>query len=98
VILAEGKTPEQIARILGEMAETGHNVLATRLDAEKAQAVLAAVPAATYDAVSRTLTLRQRPIEDRGRGVIMVVSAGTSDIPVAEEARVTAEMMGNRVE
>jgi NCAIR mutase (PurE)-related protein len=98
VILGEGKTGEQVAGILAELERSGHNVLVTRLDPAKAELVLPRSPRAAYDPVSRTLTVRQKPIEDRGRGTIMVVSAGTSDIPVAEEARVTAEMMGNRVE
>jgi hypothetical protein len=98
VLFGEGKTREQVVRIVAELRKSGHNVLVTRLDAEKAAAVLAENPDAHYDPTSRTLVVRQRPIEERGRGTILVVSAGTSDVPVAEEAAVTAEVLGNRVE
>jgi hypothetical protein len=98
VCFGEGKTPDQIARIVAELRKSGQNVLVTRLAAEKAQVVLAEHPDALYDPTSRTLAVRQRPVEDRGRGTILVVSAGTSDIPVAEEAAVTAELLGNQVE
>jgi NCAIR mutase (PurE)-related protein len=98
VVLGQGKTAEQVARIVEELARSSGNVLVTRLDAEKARGVCAAVPAAKYDPVSRTLAVRQAPVEDRGRGPILVVSAGTSDMQVAEEAAVTAEVMGNRVD
>jgi len=60
--------------------------------------VLKIFPAATYHAAARCLTLEQKPMEERGRGTVLVISAGTSDIPVAEEALVTARMLGNRVE
>jgi hypothetical protein len=98
VIFGESKTAEQIAAILTEVASGGGNCLVTRVATDKAEAVLALVPNAAYHALPRAIELVQRPFEDRGRGVILVVSAGTSDIPVAEEAALTARLMGNRVE
>ncbi|MBI5478592.1 MAG: nickel pincer cofactor biosynthesis protein LarB [Deltaproteobacteria bacterium] len=98
VIFGEGKSAEQIAAILREVARGGANCLVTRVAPEKARAVLRLVSGSAYDEVARAVTLVQRPIEDRGRGPVVVVSAGTSDIPVAEEAALTAHLMGNRVE
>lgn len=98
VIFGEGKTVEQISIIISAMAEKGSNVLVTRLDKEKAQQILSLFPAATYHADARCLTLKQHPVELRGKGTILVISAGTSDIPVASEALVTAGFLGNRVE
>ena len=71
-------------------------MLATRVTLEQAQAVQAQYPAAIHGELSRTLTLRQKELTP-GKGVIGIISAGTSDIPVAEEAAATAEIMGNRV-
>jgi NCAIR mutase (PurE)-related protein len=98
VIFGEGKTGEQIHRIVTAMAEKGSNILITRLAQEKAQGLMTSFPAATYHDEARCLTLELRPVEQRGRGTILVVSAGTSDIPVAAEALVTARFLGNRVE
>lgn len=98
VIFGEGKTVEQISAIISVMAGKGSNVLATRLDREKAQQILMLFPASSYHADARCLTLEQQPAELRGKGTILVISAGTSDIPVASEALVTAGFLGNRVE
>jgi pyridinium-3,5-biscarboxylic acid mononucleotide synthase len=98
VILGEGKTAEQIVAILRELAGGGGNCLVTRVSPDKARVVVRRVRGAAYEEVPRAITLVQRPIEDRGRGLIVVISAGTSDIPVAEEAALTAHLMGNRVE
>jgi len=98
VILAEGKSSEQLQAILSAMSKKGSNILATRLAAEKAEGLLKSFPQADYDADARTLCLVQKPIEESGRGTILVVCAGTSDIPVAREATITARMLGNRVE
>jgi NCAIR mutase (PurE)-related protein len=98
VVLGEGKTPEQIAAIMGELARGGSTVLATRVSPEAAAVVRAAVPEARYLPVPRALVLGPTPAPDRGRGTIAVVSAGTADVPVAEEAALTAELGGNRVE
>jgi len=80
------------------MEEGGNNVLVTRVDDEKAAVVEKLVPGIKHDPISRTLILKKHPIRKRGKGSIMVVSAGTSDIPVAEEAYITAQLMGNKVE
>ncbi|MBA3912375.1 MAG: nickel pincer cofactor biosynthesis protein LarB [Acidobacteriales bacterium] len=97
VIFAQGKTPMQVAQIFGRLAAHGHNVLATRASGEQFEAVRAEVSAAEYHEAARAVTLRQDG-NTYGKGMIAVVSAGTSDIPVAEEALVTAGIMGNEVE
>jgi NCAIR mutase (PurE)-related protein len=98
VVLGEGKTPEQVAAILVELAKGGSTVLATRVSPEAAAIVQAAVPNARYLPVPRALVVGPMPAPDRGRGPIAVVSAGTADVPVAEEAALTAELAGNSVE
>ena len=98
VVLGLGKSADQIGRIMTELARTGANVLATRVDAEAVDAVLAMVPAARHEKLARAIVVEQQPIADVGRGTILVVSAGTSDLPVAEEAVLTARLAGNRVE
>lgn len=98
VVYGAGKTAEQIVRILQTLlAESEGSVMATRVDAEKAQAVLAALSEARYDEVACIVYVeRKEPIEDAAHR-ILVVTAGTSDIPVAEEAALTARLMGNDV-
>ena len=96
VIFGEGKTTEQILRIMTAMASKGSNILVTRLAADKAHDVLNVFPAAAYHGEARCLTVEQKPVEQKGKGEILVVSAGTSDIPVAAEALVTARFLGNR--
>jgi hypothetical protein len=98
VVFGQGKSAEQIIAIVDEIRRGGHDVLVTRVDEAKGVAVAAGVAGAKHDPVSRTVVLRQRAFEDRGRGTVLVVSAGTSDLPVAEEAALTAEMLGNRVD
>ena len=98
VVLGEGKTPEQIAAILVELARGGSTVLATRVSPEAAELVRAAVPEARHFPVPRALVVGPTPAPDKGRGTIAVVTAGTADVPVAEEAALTAELAGNRVE
>jgi NCAIR mutase (PurE)-related protein len=98
VVLGEGKTPEQIAKLLVELGRGGSTVLATRVSPEAAAIVQAAVPEAVYHRVPRAMILGPVPPPDRGRGKIAVVSAGTADVPVAEEAAITAEVGGNEVE
>src|SRR5690349_4174555 len=97
VIYAAGKTAEQVAEIFSRMVQAGTNVLATRASRDKFDAVHARVPAAEYHEMSQCITLRQDTTK-RGVGKIAVVCAGTSDIPVAEEAAITADLMGNEVE
>jgi NCAIR mutase (PurE)-related protein len=97
VILAKGKTPDQVVAIARALLEHAPNVLITRANSECAAAVSAQIPDADYSAVAGTIRFwRDRSI--RGKGKIAVVCAGTSDLPVAEEARITAEVMGNQVE
>jgi len=97
VIYSAGKTPEQVAEIFAHMAARCSNVLATRADREKYEAVCGQVPEAEFHPLSGCIVLR-RENEKRGHGVVAVVCAGTSDLPVAEEAAVTADLMGNEVE
>ncbi len=103
VIYAAGKTPEQTAAIFDSLAADGVDVLATRADSATAQAVLARHPEAVYNTTARTVALRQaRSSATQGRGEepsgrIAVLCAGTSDLPVAEEAAVTAETFGVEV-
>jgi pyridinium-3,5-biscarboxylic acid mononucleotide synthase len=108
-IFSRGKTAAQVAKIFSRLAarHPEANILATRATEDQFRAVSAEVPQAEYRALARCITLRrdQSPRSQnrtrsaqRGQGIIAVVSAGTSDIPVAEEAVVTAELMGNRVE
>jgi len=98
VIFGEGKSAEQIVGIMKALLAQGAKVLVTRVDGAKAAAIRQEIPGAVYHEVARALTVRQEEIPGKGRGTIMVVAAGTSDIPVAEEAAVTADVMGNEVE
>ncbi len=97
VILGEGKTSSQVAEIFARLAKHGGNVLATRCTPQQFAVVKKKVRAAEYRELGRAVVLHRDQIK-YGKGVIAVVSAGTSDIPVAEEAVVTAEMMGNEVQ
>jgi len=97
VVLAEGKTAKQVASIFARLARHQASVLATRATKEQFAAVRRAVKKAEYRELARAIVL-QRDHAKYGKGKIVVVSAGTGDIPVAEEAVVTAEVMGNDVE
>jgi NCAIR mutase (PurE)-related protein len=97
IILGEGKTPAQVAGIFVRLAKHGGNILATRADPKQFAAVKKKVRAAEYRELARAVVLQRDPMK-YGKGMIAVVSAGTSDIPVAEEAVVTAEVMGNEVQ
>ena len=97
VVFCQGKTVEQVLAIMDRLAEYNRSILATRATPQMYEAVKNAVPDAKYHELARLITIeRQQPPVDQDR-VILVMSAGTSDIPVAEEAAVTAEMMGNVV-
>ncbi|HYL92483.1 MAG TPA: nickel pincer cofactor biosynthesis protein LarB, partial [Alphaproteobacteria bacterium] len=96
VIFSRGKTPKQVAQIFKRMAAQGGNVLATKATAEHFKSVKKLVRKAEYRELAQAIVLKQDPTS-YGKGTIAVVSAGTSDIPVAEEALVTAEVMGNEV-
>ena len=102
VVLGSCKTAEQIAGILAELGKGGRNVLVTRVSPELAAEVEAcrggqAGNTLEHHPEARALVLRQAPLEDLGRGEVLVVTAGTGDLPVAEEACLTAELQGNKV-
>ena len=97
VIYCEGKSKEQIAGIMEKLAEKNSNVLGTRLSAESYVYLKKRYPSLNYEAMSRVMTLKVKPIEMIGKGQIAVVTAGTSDMYVAEEAAITAEFLGNKV-
>ncbi|HET9280397.1 MAG TPA: nickel pincer cofactor biosynthesis protein LarB [Candidatus Angelobacter sp.] len=96
VIFSQGKTPTQVAKIFKSMAAQGGNVLATKATAEHFRATKKIVRKAEYRELAHAIVLQQDPT-NYGKGTVVVISAGTSDIPVAEEALVTAEIMGNAV-
>ncbi|MFH1351523.1 MAG: nickel pincer cofactor biosynthesis protein LarB [Pseudomonadota bacterium] len=98
VIFGEGKEVEDILSIMERMLGQEENIMVTRLSPEKARMVQRKFSESVYHDRSRVLTLTPNPIKITGRGLILVISAGTSDIPVAEEAAVTARFMGNEVE
>ena len=97
VIFGAGKTPEQVVKIVQSMAPKGHNSLVTRATPEQFTRVQEVIPEAELNETARTIVVR-RDDTIRGKGTVMVISAGTSDIPVAEEALVTLSVMGNNVE
>ena len=97
VIYGPGKTPDQIAAISERIVAAGHNLLVTRIGPEAYEAVRQRLPAASFHEQARTITLRTAELPS-GRGTILVAAAGTADIPVAEEAVVSAEIMGNSVD
>ncbi len=97
VIFAEHKTEAQVSAIFARMARAGGNVLATRATRAVFDAVKDAEPRAEFHETARAITLQQSE-PPAGKGVVAVVCAGTSDLPVAEEAAVTARLMGNAVE
>jgi NCAIR mutase (PurE)-related protein len=94
VIFGERKTPEQIGKLVSRLRELGQAVLVTRLAPDAAAAALAAAPAGKYDPVSRTFHAPAPGPERKLEGTVAVVCAGTTDIPVAEEAAVTAGFVG----
>lgn len=98
VIMGEGKAADQIISIVESLVDKEENVLITRIEEEKVIPLRRVFPDIDYRPRSRTVTLVKTPIEVRGKGTILIVTAGTTDIPVAEEAMVTAQMMGNEVE
>jgi NCAIR mutase (PurE)-related protein len=98
VVLGDGKTPAQIVGIARELARTGQNVLITRLDGTPAREVLTVMPELKYAELARTATLEQGPIAPLGTRPVALVSAGTGDLPVAEECAETLRMLGVKVE
>src|SRR5574341_238685 len=98
VILGEGKTGAQIVAIARAMRRRGAAVLVTRLDLAKLRAIRKAFPRAILHPEARCAVLRGGKPPANDKGIVLVITAGTSDIPVAEEAAVTAEFLGNRVD
>ena len=98
VIFGEGKTTDQIAEIIRSMRKAGTGVLVTRLSEEKIRTLRKRFRGSRVHAKARCLVVREGDPKIRGKGTVLVVTAGTSDIPVAEEAAVTAEFLGNRVD
>jgi len=97
VIFGAGKTPEQVVRIAARLLKGEQRILITRVNGEHARALRRKFKQAVHHSEARCVTIQTRPQKPRP-GIIAVVCAGTSDLPVAEEAAVTAEIMGNRVE
>jgi len=97
VIYAAGKTQEQTLEIFASLLKDGVDVLVTRVEPGTADALVSAHPGARHNATARTVSLRQTPASEGSKGHVAVVCAGTSDLPVAEEAAVTAETFGARV-
>jgi hypothetical protein len=98
VVYGEGKTAEQLLTIVGRMIQHGGNVLSTRLASEKGEVLASTYPQGNYDPLSRTFVVEQQPIVAGGRGTVLVICAGTSDLPVAREATITARLFGNKVD
>ncbi len=97
VVFGQGKTAAQIAAISERIVSARHNLLVTRTTAEAYEVVRKGLPAATFHPEARAITLRSIDMP-MGRGSILIVAAGTADLPVAEEAVVAAEIMGNKVD
>lgn len=97
VVFSQGKTVEQVATIVERLAERNKSVLATRASQEMYEAVRRLVPDAVYHALPRLIVVNREEVRQDDDRYILVMTAGTSDIPVAEEAAVTAELMGNTV-
>jgi len=97
VIFGAGKTPEQVVKIAAKLLEKESCVLVTRITPEHARVLRSKFKRAVHHAAARCVTIEKKPLPKRP-GTIAVVCAGTSDLPVAEEAAITAEIMGNTVE
>ncbi len=98
VVFGQGKSIDQLLLITEAMAKHKSDILITRLDAEKGAALCERFPEGEFDELARTFVLRQSPEEIKGYGTILVICAGTSDLPVAREAAVTARALGHEVE
>lgn len=98
VIFGQGKTADQIIGIMEKMLHQENIVLVTRIDQNQAGKVVSRFPEAVYHQDARMVILEKKKMPIQGKGIILVLSAGTSDIPIAQEAYLTAEAMGNRVE
>ena len=98
VIFGEGKEVDDIIGIMEKMTHQEENIMVTRLSPEKAEKIREKFSQSIYHKRARMLTLNREPVKTFGKGTILVICAGTSDIPVAEEAVLTARFMGNEVE
>ncbi|WP_170075693.1 nickel pincer cofactor biosynthesis protein LarB [Paraclostridium dentum] len=98
VIYCEGKSDEHILGIIKKMSEKGSNILGTRCRKETYEKIKSLYPHCEYEDLSRILKIQNKPIDNIGKGKIVVVTGGTSDIPVADEAYYTATFLGNDVE
>ena len=97
VVFCQGKTPEWIEGVMQRLADTGHDCLATRASPEQAARLVQTFPTADYNPTARTIWI-PRPNRPAAVGKLLIITAGTSDLPVAEEARVTATVLGCEVE
>ncbi len=98
VVYAEGKTPEWVEGVLRRLAENGQDAFATRVSAEQAAYLTAAIPQGVQDRLARTFFWKASPIPTPSLGIVEIVTAGTSDLPVAQEALITARVMGANAE
>jgi NCAIR mutase (PurE)-related protein len=98
VIFGEGKEVEDIIAIMESMIRQNENIMVTRISPEKTEKILKKFPQCVFHQRARMIILEQEPVKISGRGMIVVICAGTSDMPVAEEAALTARFMGNEVE
>ena len=98
VIWGEGKTATEILSIMRQLKRKGQNVLITRLEERRAKVIQKIFPKSRYYPRSKVLTYLTHSVKFEGKGTILIITAGTTDIPVAEEAVITAQFMGNRVE
>lgn len=98
VVLGQDKTLDQLTTIIAALDRRERNILVTRLDAAKGKSLMQQFPAGEYDVLARTFSVVHQPTANKGRGKILVVCAGTSDLAVAREAIVTARILGNEVE
>jgi len=96
-VFCPGKTLNQIKKIVETMAKRNHNILLTKAEKNVYNFLKKAFPDAEYNEVAKTIVIRKDNLK-KGKGKILIVTAGTSDIPIAEEAFVTAEIMGNKVD
>lgn len=96
-VFCKGKTTDQIIKILESMTKGEHNILCTKANKRVYKAVKKIYHNAEYNELAKTIVIRKRRVKTK-KGKILIITAGTSDIPVAEEAAVTAELMGNKVE
>ena len=98
VIYCKGKSDEHILGIIEKMNEKGSNILGTRCEKSTFDKISNSYPSAKYDELSKILTIQNEEIQNQGKGTILIVTGGTSDIPVADEAYYTALFLGNKVE